>query len=128
MSRRWSKPKERVATNQLSLPGCGFGQFVREPSWIETRPVPQGKIDTSREAASDAERGVIALRELVLALVRGAGQRGVTCDEVAAATGRMPNQVSPRFTELSERGLIQRSGQRRHTRAGSTAHVWVRVV
>lgn len=85
-----------------------------------------------RRWARPKERGTAgqraaASRKLVLALIRGAGDRGCTCDEVAAATGRSPNQVSGRFTELARMGLIQRAGLRRKTRAGSEAHVWVEV-
>ena len=98
---------------------------VRERPRIETERAALGPIDTSREAAAAVATTVPESRRLVLAIVRGAGLRGVTCDEVSAATGRPPNQVSGRFTELSRLGLIRRSGQRRKTRAGSEAHVWI---
>ena len=122
--RRWARPKERVPAGQLALPGFGDRPLV-ERARIDTDPVALGSVYTSREAAAAVATTVPESRRLVLAIVRGAGLRGVTCDEVSAATGRPPNQVSGRFTELSRLGLIRRSGQRRKTRAGSEAHVWV---
>lgn len=124
MGRRWAKPLEHGQPDQLALPGFGV-RTVSERPRIDTDPVALGSVDTSREAAAVAQSSAAATRRLVLDLVRGSGARGVTCDEISAATGRSPNQVSGRFTELSRLGLICRSGQRRKTRAGADAHVWV---
>jgi len=124
MGRRWAKPREHAPAGQLALPGFGARTLTERPR-IETDHVALGSVDTSREAAAAVETHAAATRRLVLQIVRGAGVRGVTCDEVSAATGRTPNQVSGRFTELARLGLILRSGQRRTTRAGSEAHVWV---
>lgn len=101
--RRWARPKERGTAGQLSL--CLDGRADRrlaesEKPRIETDRVALGPIDTSREAAESVQGGVAESRRLVLALIRGAGERGATCDEVAKATGKDPNQVSGRFTEL----------------------------
>jgi hypothetical protein len=126
MARRWAKPKERGTAGQRALPGFVTCQAT-ERARIDTMPVALGPVDTSREAAAAAQNGAAGSRKLILSLIRGAGERGVTCDEVSAATGRTPNQVSGRFTELARLRLIQRAGSRRKTRAGAEAHVWVAV-
>lgn len=126
MGRRWAKPKERGTGGQLALPGFGSRTIAERPL-IETRPVALGPVDTSREAAGVAQRSAAEARRLILEIVRGAGQRGVTLDEVCAATGRQPNQISGRFTDLCRDSLIVRKGERRKTRAGASAHVWIAV-
>ena len=124
MPRRWAKPKEHAPAGQLALPGFGGRTIVKRPL-IETRQVALGPVDTSREAAVLAQEGAAESRRLILQIIRGSGPRGVTCDEVCAATGRVPNQISGRFTDLARDGLIMRKGERRATRAGASAHVWV---
>lgn len=126
--RRWAKPKENGCAGQLALAFDGrtdrVGQIAERPR-IETERAALGPIDTSREAAESVQEHAAASRRLVLSLIRGAGVRGCTCDEVSAATGRDPNQLSGRFTELDRLGLIQQSGARRPTRTGRAAHVWI---
>jgi hypothetical protein len=122
--RRWARPKKRGTAGQQSLPG--FGAVAERPR-IETDRVALGSVETSRDAAAVAQKRAADVRKLVLSLIRGAGQRGCTCDEIAAAIGKTPNQISGRFTDLADLGLIMRSAERRPTRAGATAFVWVAV-
>lgn len=126
MARRWARSKERVPSGQLALGFCSQPS-LREKPRVETDHVALGTVDTSREAASVAEQAAEFVRRLILDCVRGAGARGLTLDEFCSATGKQPNQVSGRFTDLHRLGLIQRSGDRRPTKTGATAHVWVAV-
>lgn len=98
---------------------------IAEPARIDTMPVAAGVVDTSREAAAAGQDAAARSRRLILQIVTGAGVRGCTLDEVSAATGKPPNQISGRFTDLERLGLIGRSGERRKTRTGREAHVWV---
>ena len=63
-------------------------------------------------------------RLFVLREVRGVGARGITLDELCAACGRLPNQLSGRFTELKRAGEIMTRG-RRPTRTGASASVYI---
>lgn len=62
-----------------------------------------------------------------LARIIAAGKRGITRDELSAATGVPQNAFSGRITELKnhEPPLIQDTRERRPTRSGSTASVIV---
>lgn len=51
-------------------------------------------------------------------------QGGATLDQVSNLLDRMPNQLSGRFTELAAKGLIEKTGEHRLTRAKSPAAVW----
>lgn len=127
MGRRWARSKERGPSGQLALAFCG-AQTLRESPRIETDHVALGPVDTSREAAAVAEHDADFVRRLILDCVRGSGARGLTLDEFCVATGKPANRVSGRFTDLRKLGLIQRSGERRTTKTGATAHVWVAVL
>ena len=50
---------------------------------------------------------------------------GVTCDAVEEATGMSHQTCSARITELVIEGKIRDTGQRRKTRTGRTARVYV---
>jgi len=65
-----------------------------------------------------------ATRACVLALIRDS-PRGLTLDELCVLMNRDPNQLSGRCTELGAAGAIERSGEKRRTRAGVLAAVWV---
>lgn len=64
-------------------------------------------------------------REIVLALFRGAGARGLTRDQVCAVTGWHPGQVTPRVVELVHDGLIEVTNRMRETRCKKLARVLV---
>lgn len=79
---------------------------------------------TSREAALRALPGTATRRYQVLATIAGS-PTGMTDDEIITSQ-RMPHQsVGPRRLELVEGGWIEDSGQRRKTRTGADAIVWV---
>jgi hypothetical protein len=78
----------------------------------------------SQAAARSVEHCAADMRAAVLSEIRSAGQ-GATCDEVEIATG-MPHQTaSARVVELRRAGLIRRTGERRPTRSGRNAWVYV---
>lgn len=58
-----------------------------------------------------------------LARIIAAGSRGVTLDELSAATGIPVNKFSGRITELKDAHLVRHTSDRRPTRSGSTAAV-----
>lgn len=61
-------------------------------------------------------------RQGVFDLIRDSGQRGMTCDEIAAFLGKGENAVSGRITELLRDGRIKRDGTRK-TRSGCSAAI-----
>jgi hypothetical protein len=79
--------------------------------------------DTSRAAYATATVGENEAR--VLAYVKHSS--GMTCDEFIAATGMPHQSASPAFTSLEQRGLLLRTSDRRPTRTGSMAAVYVAV-
>jgi hypothetical protein len=80
--------------------------------------------DTSAIAGSTVDKA--ALRALVWETVRQSG--GATCDEVEVLLHQVHQTISPRFTELSRKGRIRDSGQRRLTRSRRPAIVWKAVL
>jgi hypothetical protein len=92
--------------------------------------------DTSFLAAEAVASKVTQYQRLVLDVALSAGTRGVTCDEVEAILN-MPHQtISARINELMKvhkpRGeeeerpqMLFDSGERRKTRHGQQATVWV---
>lgn len=81
--------------------------------------------DTSRGAADRAAPRAPSRRELLLSIIRGAGPRGATIDELQLATGLLTQSVCPVVDALKREGAIADSGQRRPTRTGTPAKVWV---
>lgn len=68
-----------------------------------------------------------AMRKEIWLTVRDCGATGATCDEVEARLGYSHQTASARLTELRADGLVVRTGQRRRTRSGASAHVVVAV-
>lgn len=64
-------------------------------------------------------------REKVRRYVASCCGRGATCDETAEYLGVFPNDISGRFTELERDGKLKRNGERRTTRRGNWAAVWI---
>lgn len=80
--------------------------------------------DTSREAAETLTTAKKRRREL-LDLLEARGIEGVTIDEFARHLSVAPNDISGRFSELQNKGLISKTPMRRKTRAGKSACVYV---
>ena len=94
--------------------------------WPESPALPPAnRTDTSKSAADSVASAAPRRRELVLALIRGRGDRGATIDEIQIATGWLTQSICPRVNELAKKRMICDSGKRRKTRAGRAAIVWV---
>jgi len=83
------------------------------------------RTDTSRAAAQSMAGSAGVLRAAVLGAIRAAGDRGLTMEEVADATGYGRHSVQPRTSELRETGDIRDSGDRRLLASGRKGIVWV---
>lgn len=79
----------------------------------------------SRIAYETVSPSIGELAERVLEYVRSAGQHGCTCDEAMHGLGLTHQTASPRFTELEAKGFLRRTGERRNTRSGNLAAIYV---
>jgi hypothetical protein len=86
----------------------------------------KGEADTSREAAEAIGRKLGSLQIRALRAIRGAGDRGLTADELADCLGEDHLSLRPRTSELKLMGLIRDSFQRRRNKSGKRAIVWVK--
>jgi len=82
-------------------------------------------VDTSIEAADAIAPDLGRLQRLAETEIRSAGDAGLTADELAARLKLERWSVQPRTTELSRKGFIRDSGQRRQNVTGKRAIVWV---
>jgi DNA-binding transcriptional ArsR family regulator len=80
--------------------------------------------DTSRDAADSMEGVAGYCRRKILRRVRDASY-GITCDEIEVALDMSHQNVSARLRELALANLIYDSGERRQTRSGRTARVYL---
>ncbi len=87
-------------------------------------PRPQSYL-SSLEARESVGTFAAQLRRRVLDFVRDRGTFGATCDEAEEILSLTHQGCSPRFTELSKAALIVESGDRRPTRSGRLAAVWI---
>ena len=112
---------------QLALPG--FGHPVQEPTAYERLPSPRGPADTSRAAAEAADRSgrTTSKRTILLGIIRANGDRGATIDELQHVTGWLVQSICPAVKTLERAAEIRDSGNRRQTRSGHPAKVWVAV-
>lgn len=82
--------------------------------------------NTSRAAKESLDDTTItSLRAAIFALVKEAGQNGVTCEEVEALLEMKHQTASARLRDLAKAGRITDSGMRRKTSSGRAAIVWV---
>lgn len=80
--------------------------------------------DTSEAAAESIRPHLGQLQTAVLrCILRAPGGR--TCDSVEAELDMRHQTASARIRELSQRGAIVDSGERRPTRSGRKAIVWI---
>ena len=80
--------------------------------------------DTSREAAVSMSHVAHALRTKAYNYI--VSHEGATCDEIENALNMRHQTASARVRELVLLGVIVNSGQRRKTRSGRSASVWIR--
>lgn len=100
-----------------------------QPSFFDAPTYPDvpgyAPRETSKEAARLIEPKCAALRHRVLAEIQIRGSFGATCDELEQAFGMSHQTVSARCRELNMTGKTRDSGNRRPTRTGRKAIVWV---
>lgn len=82
-------------------------------------------VDTSIAAAHAIAPKLGRLQHLAEAMIREAGWIGLTADELAERLGMDRWSIQPRTTELTRKGLIRDSGQRRRNSSGKVAIVWI---
>lgn len=81
--------------------------------------------DTSAAMAAKALPKTGTLRATIYGLIDRAGDNGYTCDEMELKLGRSHQSVSATFNSLKRDEWIIDGGQRRPTRYGNLAIVWV---
>jgi hypothetical protein len=114
-----------AARNRLSLilgtadkPDLGVRfAFAREPGAY--------LVDTSQEAADLIKEKAPKLRERVYQYIRSKGAKGATADEVQVDLNLTHQTGAPRVTELARMGRIVRTDEKRKTRYGRNAGVYV---
>jgi hypothetical protein len=84
---------------------------------------PHVNTDTSFAAAKSIEPSITRLARMVKAFV--IKRDGATCDEVEVALGLTHQTASARIRELVLRGQVHDGGERRKTRSGRSAIVWI---
>ena len=94
---------------------------------IPERPPYAASSQTSREAAESIADDVGRLESIVLNCIASAGKFGHTCDEVEQRTGLSHQTASARCRGLVQKGRIELNGQKRETRSGRKAGVYVAV-
>lgn len=82
-------------------------------------------VDTSALAAADMAPKIGRLQRTTLQIVKDAGARGITTNEIAELCGIDRGSVQPRTSELRLLGLIRDSGYRRCNANGKKAIVWI---
>lgn len=80
--------------------------------------------DTSEASAKRIEPALGYLQQKVLDVLRDA-PKGMLCEEVERKADLSHQTASARIRELCQRGYIEDSGQRRQTRYGRQARVYV---
>jgi hypothetical protein len=117
---------DRYHAEQWSL-FCPYCNAPIPVSLPETKPLPPyvAHSDTSKAAAESMREGAAYQRQTVLAHITECGMDGATSDEVEAKLTMRHQSASARFVDLARLDLIVDSKQRRKTRSGRTAAVWV---
>jgi hypothetical protein len=84
-----------------------------------------GKRDTSRNAAARVLPSTGTKRRRVYDAIMANMSNGMTCDEVCVETGMLVQSATSAINTLSHDGWLVDSGDRRPTRTGVLAIVWV---
>jgi predicted transcriptional regulator len=101
---------------------------------VNGRLVPRGDVcvrkhggnPQSTSAFETIDDIINVTQERILKLIAGCRDYGLTLDELSGITGRPPNAISGRITELRIMGKIEKRGTRK-TRSGCSAAVWVAI-
>lgn len=89
------------------------------------RPPFEAGSDTSEAAADSIAEGAASMRARVLAHIKAAGPVGTIDDELEVALGMRHQTASARRRELELLGAVTKTGDRRKTRSGRTAAVYI---
>lgn len=110
----------------MSPKRAGPEEYEEEPGGLFAALSRRLDPETSASAAASI-RGEKASRMALLALdaIKGAGERGATCWEIATAKGLERDSVSPRIPQLVKLGLVYDSGVRRATNGKRAQIVWM---
>jgi len=81
--------------------------------------------DTSKAAADSMESRAPTIRKEVYDFIVSRGERGATDDEIAASLNLRHQTASPRRRNLVLMGAVHRTEERRPTRSGHSATVWI---
>lgn len=81
--------------------------------------------DTSRAAAASMVQHAPAIRARILDFITSRGVNGASCDEIEQELGISHQCSSARLTELRKNVDVIDMGERRVTRSGRKAIVWV---
>ncbi|MCG8651170.1 MAG: hypothetical protein MI861_15135 [Pirellulales bacterium] len=112
-----------MATDNVSDRALNRPTFSIDGS--EAEQSPMGQPEQPQQPAQEKTAELPQRYQIWLGRIIAAGEHGVTLDELSQQTGIPANEFSGRITELKQRGLVQRTSQRRPTRKGSTAAVIV---
>ena len=94
---------------------------------IERNTAITGKRDTSRQAAAHVLPSTGTKRRTVYDAIMSNMSNGMTCDEVCIATGMLVQSATSAIHTLAQDGWLTDSGERRPTRTGVLATVWVAI-
>ena len=81
--------------------------------------------DTSQAAAESVRPSLKTVRSRVYEFIFERGNHGATCDEIQVALELLAQTASARCNDLKRAKLIVDSGNRRPTRTGCSARVYV---
>jgi hypothetical protein len=104
--------------NQGDLFDRDYDQYAGTPPHVKGS-------DTSRAAAESVAFDAKHLRAVVFNHILGSGSVGMTCDRVEEIMDGRHQTISARIRELRNEGRIVDSGQRRPTRSGRQAIVYL---
>ena len=100
--------------------------MITQLDWLGRGTAPfQAHSDTSRDAARAVKPRLNSLQLRVLDELKACKSWGATDEELQLILKLNPSTERPRRIELVEKGLARDSGNRRKTRAGRYAVVWV---
>ena len=80
---------------------------------------------TSRQAAQSVEPHLTEIQAQVLHLIKLAGAKGLTDEELSRQYGTFGSTARTRRAELAKRGLVVESKQKRRLQSGLEGRVWV---
>ena len=92
-----------------------------EPHTLYRRHDP----DTSRQAAESIQPHLTEIQAQVLHLIKLAGLRGLTDEELSQQYGTHGSTARTRRAELAKRGLVVEAKQKRMLRSGQMGRVWI---